>query len=102
VREMIEEEVLSIAIIMFSLILSGVSFTAYIKIRLKKFVIVSIAFLLFAVREFIKHIDIIYPDIEASSLGLTAKLIDFIILFLFFLAIIIKETKKKKYYNEMI
>ena len=89
-------QLISLCIVILALILTGVSFIAYIRTRLKKFLIVSLAFLFYMVKEFIEHIDIVFPNIEMGTIDLLLKSMDFIIIALFFLAVVIKETKQSE------
>ncbi len=88
------DQLLSLGIVIFSLLLTGASVIAYQRTRLRKFLIVSLAFFLYAVKEFVEQIDIVFPNIEGSTLDLAVNLVEFIIIALFFAAVVIKEGKK--------
>ncbi|ALM74896.1 conserved membrane hypothetical protein [Thermococcus barophilus] len=88
------EQVLSLGIVIFSLLLTGASLIAYKKTRLRKFLIVSLAFSLYAAKEFVEQIDIIFPEIEGGTLDLLVKFIEFIIIALFFVAVALKERRR--------
>jgi hypothetical protein len=83
----------------FAGLLFALSLIAYMKIRLKKILFVSIAFGLFAVRTIVTRLDLFVPEVESSLLELTLAIMGFVALFLFFIAIVRKEkvvTKSAK------
>lgn len=93
VIEMLDaEQILSLGIVIFSLLLTGASLIAYKKTRLRRFLIVSLAFSLYAAKEFVEGIDIVF--IERGTLDLLVKFIEFIIIALFFVAVALKERRR--------
>ncbi len=88
------DQLLSLGIVTFSLILTGASLIAYQQTRLKKFLIVSLAFLLYAIKEFAEHIDIVFPNLETNTVELITNSLEFLIIALFFAAVVIKEGRK--------
>ncbi len=88
------DQLLSLGIVTFSLILTGASLIAYQQTRLKKFLIVSLAFLLYAIKEFAEHIDIVFPNLETNTAELITNSLEFLIIALFFAAVVIKEGRK--------
>lgn len=90
------EQLLSLGIVAFSLILTGASLLAYQNTRLRKFIIVSLAFLLYAVKELVEHMDIILPDIENTTLDLITKFMEFLMITLFFVAVVTKGGRKNE------
>ncbi len=88
------DQLLSLGIVTFSLILTGASLIAYQQTRLKKFLIVSLAFLLYAIKEFAEHIDTVFPNLETNTVELITNSLEFLIIALFFAAVVIKEGRK--------
>jgi hypothetical protein len=88
------DELLSLGIVIFSLLLTGASVIAYQRMRLRKFLIVSLAFLLYATKEFAEHIDIVFPNLETNTVELITNSLEFLIIALFFAAVVIKEGRK--------
>jgi len=88
------DQLLSLSIVTFSLILTGASLIAYQRTRLRKFLIVSLAFLLYAVKEFAEHIDVVFPNLETNTVELISNSLEFLIIALFFAAVVIKEGRK--------
>ncbi|ACJ16298.1 hypothetical protein TON_0810 [Thermococcus onnurineus NA1] len=88
------DQLLSLGIVTFSLLLTGASLIAYHRTGLRKFFIVSLAFLLYAVKELVEHVDIVFPDIENSTLELMTNLVEFLVIALFFAAVAIKEGRR--------
>lgn len=58
------DQLLSMGIVTFSLLLTGASLIAYKWTGLRKFSIVSPAFLLYAVKELVEHMDMVFMDRE--------------------------------------
>ncbi|ASI99014.1 hypothetical protein [Thermococcus celer] len=90
------EQLLSLGIVAFSLILTGASLIAYQNTRLRKFLIVSFAFLLYAVKELVEHMDIVLPNIENTTLDLITKFMEFLVIALFFVAVVTKGGRKNE------
>lgn len=88
------EQILSLGIVMFSLLLTGAAVIAYQRTKLRKFMIVSLAFLLYALKEFVEQIDIVFPEIEGGTIDLMVNLLEFLIISLFFIAVAVKESKR--------
>ncbi|MBP1913012.1 hypothetical protein [Thermococcus stetteri] len=88
------EQILSLGIVMFSLLLTGAAIIAYQRTKLRKFLIVSLAFLLYALKEFVEQIDIVFPEIEGGTIDLMVNLLEFLIISLFFIAVAVKESKR--------
>ncbi|NJF24667.1 hypothetical protein [Thermococcus sp. Bubb.Bath] len=88
------DQLLSLGIVIFSLLLTGASVIAYQRTRLRKFLIVSLAFLLYALKEFAEHIDIVFPNLETNTVELITNSLEFLIIALFFVAVAIREGRK--------
>jgi|YelNatPaOPRAMG01_1025707.scaffolds.fasta_scaffold24930_4 hypothetical protein len=85
-------ELLKLGSGLFALILLLISTSAYYRSRQKRLLFVLGAFGLYFFKVIVEHIDIIIPNIETSFLDLLLALIDFVILLLFFLAIVIRSN----------
>jgi len=88
------DQLLSLGIVTFSLILTGASLIAYQRTRLRKFLVVSLAFFLYAIKELAEHIDIVFPNLETNTVELITNSLEFLIIALFFAAVVIKEGRK--------
>ncbi len=88
------DQLLSLGIIIFSLLLTAASLIAYQRTRFRKFLIVSVAFFLYALKVLVGHIDIISPNINIDTMDLAVRFMDFLIIILFFAAVIIREGRK--------
>jgi hypothetical protein len=86
-------ELLNLGSGLFALILLFISLLAYYRSRQRRLLFVSGAFGLYFIKIITEHIDFFIPNIETSVLDLLLAGIDFIILLLFFLAIV-KNGKK--------
>ncbi len=84
------EEVFSLAVGFFALFLFAISLRAYKRTHLKKLLLVSAAFGLFAVKTFLYHLDLLIPNVDSQSIDFLLTIIDFFILLLFFLALVRK------------
>ena len=80
----------------FAAVLFVLSLIAYVNLRQKRMLYVSIAFALFAVRTIISRSDLFMPEIESSLLEMMLGVMSFIALSLFFLAIVRKEKVRRK------
>jgi len=83
-------ELLKLGSGLFALILLAISLLAYYRNRQRRLLFVSGAFALYFIQIITEHLDIFLPNLENSFLDLLLAFIDFIILLLFFLAIIKK------------
>ncbi|WP_297419283.1 hypothetical protein [Thermococcus sp.] len=88
------DQLLSLGIVTFSLILTGASLIAYQRTRLRKFLVVSLAFFLYAIKELAEHIDIVFPNLETNTVELITNSLEFLIIALFFAAVVIKEGRR--------
>lgn len=84
-------EVLDFAIVIFALVLLALSLSAYRKTRLKRLLLVSIAFGLFAVEVGIRQLDAFVFAIGLQTEAVLVAVMEFIILLLFFLAIVARD-----------
>jgi hypothetical protein len=75
---------------LFALILLAISLLAYYRNRQRRLLFVSGAFALYFIQIITEHLDIFLPNLENSFLDLLLAFINFIILLLFFLAILKK------------
>jgi hypothetical protein len=75
----------------FALILLAISLIAYSRARVNRFLFVSVAFALFAVKSLIQQIDLIFPNLDVGTTVSTILVfLDFLILLLIFLAVVKK------------
>lgn len=84
-------ELLDIAIAVFALVLLALSISAYRKTHLRRLLIVSLAFLLFAVDVVIRQLDVFVFALGFQTDQIITSGVEFVILFLFFLAVVTKE-----------
>jgi hypothetical protein len=89
------KEVLDLAIATFSLILLGLSISAYRKTHLRRLLLVSIAFGLFAVEVGIRQLDDFVFTLGFQTDQIVVAVMEFFILLLFFLAIVVREQRPK-------
>ena len=91
---MIEEfdlnELLQIGSGLFALLLFALSLLAYHRSKQSRLLLVSASFFLYFFKLIMDHIDFLLPNIENSFLDLILSGIDFVILLLFFLAVVKK------------
>ncbi len=81
-------ELLKLGSGLFALMLLAISLLAYHRSRQRRLLFVSGAFGLYFIKIITEHLDLFFPNLETSLLDLLLAFIDFIILLLFFLAII--------------
>lgn len=81
------EELLNAAIVAFALVLLALSLTAFRKTRLKRLLIVSSAFGLFAVDVAIRQLGLFVFAVGFETSEVITTLIEFAILLLFFVAV---------------
>jgi hypothetical protein len=86
-------ELLKLGSGLFALILLFISLLAYYRNRQRRLLFVSGAFGLYFVKVITEHIDLFLPNLETSFMDLLLAFIDFLILLLFFLAIIKSDRK---------
>jgi len=84
------EELLNVAIGVFALILMVLSLSAYRRTRLSRLLIVSAAFGLFAVEVVITQLDFFVFTLGFETEQIITTFMDFVILLLFFFAVIRK------------
>jgi hypothetical protein len=84
------EEFFSLAVGFFAIFLLAISLRAYKRTHLKKLLLVSAAFGLFAVKTFLNHLDLLIPTLDSQFVDFFLTVIDFFILLLFFLALVKK------------
>lgn len=82
---------LNLAVGAFAFLLLALSLNAYRKTRLRRLLFVSAAFGLFSVQVVLRHLEIyvLTPGFDADLVIATG--LDFVILLLFFLAIVVKD-----------
>lgn len=85
------QEILNFAIAAFALILLAVSLSAYRKTRLRRLLIVSGAFGLFAVEVAIRQLDDFVFTLGFQADQIVVAVMEFAILLLFFLAIVVRD-----------
>lgn len=85
------DEILSLAVGVFALVLLAVTLAAYKKTNLTRLLLVSSAFGLFAVKTILRHLDILIFNWGTGTMDLLFTALDFMILVLFFLALTIKK-----------
>lgn len=85
------EELLDVAIGIFALVLLALSISAYRKTHLRRLLIVSIAFLLFAVDVVIRQLDVLVFTLGFQTDQVITTAVEFVILLLFFLAVVIRD-----------
>jgi integral membrane sensor domain MASE1 len=82
------EELLNFAIGAFSLVLLALSLSAYRRTHLKRLLLVSAAFGLFALEVVVNQLDFFVFPLSENSEGVLTALLDFVILLLFFFAVV--------------
>lgn len=85
------EELLNVAIGVFALILLALSVSVYRKTHLSRLLIVSVAFGLFAIEVVIRQLDAFVFAVGFQTEQVIITIMEFIILLLFFLAVVVKE-----------
>jgi hypothetical protein len=85
------QEALDVAIAVFALILLALSLSAYRKTRLRRLLLVSCAFGLFAVEVLIRQLDDFVFDVGFQTEQIVVAVMEFVILLLFFLAIVVRD-----------
>ena len=84
-------EFLDAAVGLFALILFALSLSAYRRTRLRRLLIVSAAFALFAVEVAVSQIDSVIFAIGYQSDQIITTILELLILLLFFLAVVVKK-----------
>ena len=79
----------------FAAFLVILSLMAYRSVRTKRLLFVSAAFGLYAIRAVIDNLDIFSPEIESDVIDIATAVIGFVILGLFFIAIVKKQSQKE-------
>ena len=82
------EELLNFAIGVFSLVLMALSLSAYRRTHLNRLLLVSAAFGLFALEVVIAQLDFFVFPLSENAEGAITALLDFVILLLFFFAVV--------------
>jgi len=82
------EELLNFAIGAFSLVLLALSLSAYRRTHLNRLLLVSAAFGLFAVEVVVTQLDFFVVPLSENAEGVITALLDFVILLLFFFAVV--------------
>ena len=85
------QEILDIAIAVFALVLLALSLSAYRKTRLRRLLLVSGAFGLFAVEVLIRQLDDFVFNVGFQTSLIVVAVMEFVILLLFFLAIVVRD-----------
>jgi hypothetical protein len=85
------QEVLDSAIAIFALVLLALSLSAYRKTRLRRLLLVSVAFGLFAVEVGIRQLDAFVFALGFQTEQIIVGAMEFIILLLFFLAVVVRD-----------
>lgn len=89
-QELGAEESLNVAIAVFALVLLALSVSAYRKTHLSRMLLVSAAFGLFAVAVVVNQLDLFIFTLGEGAERVITSLLDFVILLLFFLAVVRK------------
>jgi hypothetical protein len=82
------QETLDVAIAIFALVLLALSLSAYRKTRLRRLLLVSGAFGLFAVEVLLRQLDDFVFNVGFQTAQIVVAVMEFVILLLFFLAIV--------------
>lgn len=85
------QDLLEAAIAAFALILLGLTLSAYQKTGLRRLLLVSVAFALFAVEVGILQLDDIVFAVGYQTDEIVVAAMEFVILLLFFLAVVVRE-----------
>ncbi|MDA4133820.1 MAG: hypothetical protein OK454_11965 [Thaumarchaeota archaeon] len=85
------QEALDITIAVFALILLALSLSAYRKTRMRRLLLVSGAFGLFAVEVLIRQLDDFVFNVGFQTEQIVVAAMEFVILLLFFLAIVVRD-----------
>jgi hypothetical protein len=85
------QEALDVAIAVFALILLALSLSAYRKTRMRRLLLVSGAFALFAVEVLVRQLDDFVFNVGFQTAQIVVAVMEFIILLLFFLAIVVRD-----------
>ena len=85
------QELLDFAVGAFAILLLFLTISAYRKTRLRRLLIVSVAFALFAVEVAVRQLDVLAVSIGYQNVEVVTSLLDFLILLLFFLAVVVKK-----------
>lgn len=85
------QELLDVAVGVFALLLLGLSLSAYRKTRIRRLLIVSVAFGLFAVEVVVRQLDSFVFAVGYQTDQVITTALEFAILLLFFLAIVVKK-----------
>lgn len=81
-------ELLNVAIGAFALLLLALSLSAYRRTRLRRLLVVSAAFGLFAVEVLVNQLDVFVFTVGYSTDQIVSAVLDFCILLLFFFAVV--------------
>ena len=84
-------EVLEVAIAVFAIVLLALSLSAYRKTHLRRLLLVSVAFGLFAVEVLIGQLDDFVFNVGFRTEQIVVAVMEFAILLLFFLAIVVRD-----------
>ena len=85
------QEVLDFAIAIFALVLLALTLSAYRRTRLRRLLVVSAAFGLFAIEVGIRQLDAFVFAVGAQTDQLVVGGMEFVILLLFFLAVVVRD-----------
>jgi len=85
------EELLEAAIAVFAVVLLAITLSAYRRTRLRRLLLVSLAFGLFAVSVAISQLDSFVFAVGYQTDEIIVALMEFVILLLFFLAVVVRE-----------
>jgi len=84
------DELIRVLSSFLALFIFAISAIAYARERRRKLLLVSVAFFFYALKGFLKVSDIIIPQ-KGDFIDVAANLLDFVILVLFFLAMVAKD-----------
>ncbi len=85
------QEVLDAAVGVFALLLFALSLSAYQKTHLRRLLVVSVSFALFAVEVAIRQLDVIVFAVGYQTDLVITTILELLILLLFFIAVVIKK-----------
>ncbi len=86
------DEIIRVLSSFLALAIFTISAIAYLRERRRKILLVSAAFFFYALKGFLKVSDIIIPQ-KGDVIDIAANLLDFVILLLFFSAMVVKESR---------
>ena len=90
------EEILSLSVGFFAIILVVISLISYGKTKLRMLLLVSAAFALFAIKTLIHHLNLFVFNLGAGFENVLFSVLDLLILLLFFLALVVGTKTRQE------